>query len=256
MVNLVQAWAEDYRRIRPDVSVQVGGGGSGVGIASLADGILDIAAAGREMKAEEMERAKVHNGTQPQQFIVALDALAVYVHANNPLDAISIEELAEIYGEHGRILKWSQLGTTNAACRSDDIIRVSRQNSSGTYAYFREVVLGDRREYKLGSIDQSGSKDVVALVSRTPCAIGYSGMAFAVNGIKAVKLSARKGGVAIAPTATSAISGAYPIARRLYLYTPGEPLGQTKAFLEWVLGSDGQQIVEKIGFVPIDRAGA
>ena len=250
MVNLVQAWAENYKQARPDVSVQVAGGGSGVGIAGLSEGILDIAAAGREMTGDEMNRAKAHNGTMPQEFTVALDALAVYVHKDNPLDSISIEELAEIYGEGGRIQTWSRLGTTNPACKSDAIIRVSRQNSSGTYAYFREVVLGDKREYKLGSIDQSGSKDVVALVSRTPCAIGYSGMAFAVIGVKALKVSKKKGEPMVAPTADAAISGSYPIARRLYLYTPGDPVGQTKAFLDWVLGVDGQQIVRKVGFVP------
>jgi phosphate transport system substrate-binding protein len=256
MVNLVQAWAENYKQARPDVSVQVSGGGSGVGIAGLSEGLIDIAAAGREMKADEVNRAQAHNGTQPQEFTVALDALAVYVHRDNPLDSISIEELAEIYGERGQIQRWSQLGITNRACKSDAIIRVSRQNSSGTYAYFREVVLGEKREYKLGSIDQSGSKDVVALVSRTPCAIGYSGMAFAVIGVKALKVSKKKGGPMVAPTADAAISGSYPIARRLYLYTPGTPMGQTKAFLDWVLGSEGQQIVRKVGFVPVHGTGS
>jgi len=255
MVNLVQAWAENYKQARPDVSVQVAGGGSGVGFAGLSEGILDIAAASREMKVEEMNRAKAHNGTGPQEFTVALDALAVYVHKDNPLDSISIEELAEIYGESGQIQKWSQLGITHRACKRDAIIRVGRQNSSGTYAYFREVVLGDKREYKLGSIDQSGSKDVVALVSRTPCAIGYSGMAFAVIGVKALKVSKKKGGPMVPPTTEAAISGSYPIARRLYLYTRGEPMGQTKAFLDWVLGTAGQQIVREVGFVPVHAAG-
>jgi phosphate transport system substrate-binding protein len=255
MVNLVQAWAENYKLARPDVSVQVAGGGSGVGFAGLSEGILDIAAASREMKLDEMNRAKAHNGTGPQEFAVALDALAVYIHKDNPLDSISIEELAEIYGESGQIQKWSQLGITHRTCKRDAIIRVGRQNSSGTYAYFREVVLGDKREYKLGSIDQSGSKDVVALVSRTPCAIGYSGMAFAVIGVKALNVSKKKGGPMVPPTAEAAISGSYPFARRLYLYTRGEPMGQTKAFLDWVLGTDGQQIVRKIGFVPVHAAG-
>jgi phosphate transport system substrate-binding protein len=250
MVNLVQAWAESYVQVRPEVSVQVAGGGSGVGIAALTEGVVDIAAAGREMTADEMNRAQAHNGTRPQEFTVALDALAVYVYKDNPLDSISIEELAEIYGDGGRIQKWSQLGITNTACKSDAIIRVSRQNSSGTYAYFREVVLGNTREYKLGSIDQSGSKDVVALVSRTPCAIGYSGMAFAVVGVKALEVSKSRGGPANPPTAQAAIDGSYPIARRLYLYTRREPTGQTEAFLDWVLGTYGQEIVRKIGFVP------
>jgi len=255
MVNLVQAWAENYKTARPEVSVQVTGGGSGVGIADLINGTADIAAASREMKADEMTRAKTHNGMEPQEFTIALDALAVYVHKDNPLDSLSVEELSEIYGEGGRIQRWSQLGVKNSACKRDAIIRVGRQNSSGTYAYFREVVLGDKREYKLGSIDQSGSKDVVALVSRTPCAIGYSGMAFAAGGVKALKISKKKGGPMVSPTPDATISGSYAIARRLYLYTLGEPTGQTQAFLGWVLGLDGQKVVRDVGFVPVPVPG-
>ena len=101
MVNLVQAWAENYKDARPTVSVQVSGGGSGVGIAGLIDGTVDIAAASREMKAGERQSARARNGAEPKEFTVALDALAVYVHKDNPLDAISIEDLAEIYGERG-----------------------------------------------------------------------------------------------------------------------------------------------------------
>ena len=103
MVNLVQAWAENYKEARPAVSVQVSGGGSGVGIAGLIDGTVDIAAASREMKAGERQSARARNGAEPKEFTVALDALAIYVHKDNPLDAISIEDLAEIYGEQGRI---------------------------------------------------------------------------------------------------------------------------------------------------------
>jgi phosphate transport system substrate-binding protein len=251
MVNLVQAWAENYAKVRPTVSVQVAGGGSGVGIAGLIDGVLDIAAAGREVTADEIQRASAHNGSAPREFTVARDALAVYVNEHNPLDSISIEELAEIYGEGGQLQRWSQLGVRNPACRTDDIIRVGRQNNSGTYAYFREVILGGQREYALGSIDQSGSKDVVGLVSHTPCAIGYSGMAFATRGARALRISTAKGTPAIAPTAEAVIDGSYPIARPLYLYTPGEPPSHTKDFLGWVLGRDGQEIVREVGFVPV-----
>jgi phosphate transport system substrate-binding protein len=250
MVNLVQAWAERYKEAQPTVSVQVSGGGSGVGIAGLIDGTVDIAAASREMKAGERQSARGRNGAEPKEFTVALDALAIYVHKDNPLDAISIEDLAEIYGEQGWIVKWSQLGTRNLACPSDRIIRVGRQNNSGTYAYFRDVVMGDTREYKMGSIDQSGSKDVVALVSRTPCAIGYSGIAFATARVKVVKISARQGERAVMPGETTVIDRSYPLARPLYLYTPREPAGQVKEFLGWVLALEGQQIARDLGFVP------
>lgn len=253
MVNLVQAWAENYKDVRPTVSVQVAGGGSGVGIAGLIDGTLDIAAASREMKGAERQRARARNGADPKEFTVALDALAVYIPKDNPLDVLSIEELAEIYGERGWIVKWSQLGVRNLDCASDQIIRVGRQNNSGTYAYFRDVVLGGMREYKMGSIDQSGSKDVVALVSRTPCAIGYSGIAFVTAGVKALKLSARKGERSVTPSPDTVIDRSYPIARPLYLYTAREPTGQVKAFLDWVLAREGQQIVRDLGFVPVPR---
>jgi phosphate transport system substrate-binding protein len=253
MVNLVQAWAEHYKEVRPTVSVQVSGGGSGVGIAGLIDGTVDIAAASREMKAGERRSARARNDAEPKEFTVALDALAVYVHKDNPLDAISIEDLAEIYGEQGRIVRWSQLAPPNPACPSDRVIRVGRQNNSGTYAYFRDVVLGGSREYKMGSIDQSGSKDVVALVSRTPCAIGYSGIAFATFGVRVVKISPRKGEPAVAPSETTVIDRSYPIARPLYLYTAREPADQVKAFLDWVLALEGQRIVRELGFVPAPR---
>src|SRR5437773_3070055 len=109
MVNLVQAWAENYKKKRPDISVQVAGGGSGVGIAGLIDGILDLAAASREMEPSEIERATQKSGKKPVEHSVALDALSVYVHKTNPLDAIALDELAEIYGDKGTINKWSQL---------------------------------------------------------------------------------------------------------------------------------------------------
>ena len=251
MVNLVQAWAENYKKKRPDVSVQVAGGGSGVGFAGLIDGILDLAAASREIEPSELARFTQKHGGKPKEFPVALDALSVYVQKSNPIDAIALDDLAEIYGDKGRIDKWSQLGVQNTACTGDSIVRVGRQNSSGTYVYFREAVLGKQREYKLGSIDQSGSKDVVALVGRTPCAIGYSGMAYITPEVKALKLSKHKGEPSVAPSSPSAMDKTYPLARALYFYSPGEPKPHVKEFLDWVLSSDGQKIVTDIGFVTI-----
>ena len=256
MVNLVQAWAENYKKVHPDVSIQVAGGGSGVGIAGLIDGILDLAASSREIEPQELERAtQKHGGVKPKEYTVALDALSVYVHKNNPLDAIALEDLAEIYGDGGKIEKWSQLGVKNTGCDSDTIVRVSRQNNSGTYVYFREAVLGTKREYKLGSIDQSGSKDVVMLVSRTPCAIGYSGMAYATPDVKTVKLSKVKGQPPVAPSNETATNKTYPLARRLYFYSPGEPKPAVQQFLDWVMSPDGQKIVKDIGFVPMPGSG-
>ena len=251
MVNLVQAWAENYKAKKPDVAVQVAGGGSGVGIAGLIDGILDIAASSREIEPGEVERATRHNGVKPTEFKVALDGLAIYTHRSNPIEQISIQELADIYGEGGSILKWSQLGIGNPSCRSDEIIRVSRQNNSGTYVYFREALLGTSRELAMGSIDQSGSKDVVVLVSRTPCAIGYSGMAYVIPEVKRLKLSRKTGEPAVVPSAQTAIDGTYPLARPLYLYTRETPTGAVLEFIDWVLGDEGQRLVIDIGYVPV-----
>jgi phosphate transport system substrate-binding protein len=251
MVNLVQAWAENYHKVRPEVAVQIAGGGSGVGIAGLIEGILDIAASSREIEPGELETATQRNGVKPTEFRVALDGLAIYTHRSNPIEQISIEELADIYGEGGTILTWSQLGIRNPACVSDEIIRVSRQNNSGTYVYFREALLGTSRELKLGSIDQSGSKDVVVLVSRTPCAVGYSGMAYVIPAVKQLKLSTKRGEPPVAPSKT-AVDGTYPLARPLYLYTREAPKGAVGEFLDWVLSVQGQKIVEDIGYVRVN----
>lgn len=251
MVNLAQAWAEAYHKSHPNVSVQVSGGGSGVGIASLIDGVTDIANSSRKMRDKEMKLAQQNLGFAPHEFIVGMDALAVYVHKDNPLETISIEELAEIYGDGGSITKWSQLGIKNEACNSDEITRVSRQNNSGTYHYFREAVLGEARDYKLGSIDQSGSKDVVALVSRTPCAIGYSGMGYKTSDVKWVKVSRKKGEPGVEPSVEAAKTGEYPIARPLYIYTRGEPTGPVKEYIDWILSDVGQKIVLDLGYVPV-----
>ncbi len=256
MVNLAQAWAEEYNKTHPDVSIQVSGGGSGVGIASLIDGVADMANASRKMKEKELQRAEENTGRRPQEVVVGLDALAVYVHPSNPLESISIEELAEIYGDGGKLESWSALGVDNAGCSSDEITRVSRQNNSGTYHYFREAVLGKQRDFKLGSIDQSGSKDVVALVSRTPCAIGYSGMGYKTEAIKWLKVSEKKGEPGVEPGVETASDGTYAIARPLQIYTLGEPTGPLKDYLDWIMSDAGQQIVLDLGYVPLKMPGS
>ncbi len=251
MVNLAQAWAEEYTRQHPDISIQVSGGGSGVGIANLINGESDFANSSRKMKDKERQRIKSKTGKDPLEFIVGLDALAIYVHGDNPLETISIAELAEIYGDGGQTTQWSQLGINNSSCQSDQITRVSRQNNSGTYVYFREAVLGKERDYKLGSIDQSGSKDVVALVSRTPCAIGYSGMGYKTDEVKWVKVAKVKGEIGVEPSVATAKDGSYPIARPLLIYTVGEPAGNLKDYLDWIRSPAGQQIVIDLGYVPV-----
>lgn len=149
------------------------------------------------------------------------------------------------------VVGMASLGISSCSPSGDRIVRVGRQNNSGTYHYFRETVLGEGREYKLGSIDQSGSKDVVALVGNTPSAIGYSGMAYATADVKMVKISRTAGQPGIAPTVENARDGTYPIARPLIIYSIGEPKGAIKGYLDWIFSPAGQKIVEKVGYVPI-----
>jgi phosphate transport system substrate-binding protein len=250
MVNVAQKWAEVYTAENPDISVQVSGGGSGVGIAGLMDGELDMANASRAIKEEEQGLVKKNLSKEAVEHVVGRDALAVYVHKDNPLTKISLSQLAAIYGEDGDITKWSQLGIKVEG--DDEIIRVSRQNSSGTYVYFRETVLGKTGNYKQGAINQSGSKDVVDLVSTTPSAIGYSGMGYATDQVKMLSVSKTNDDDPVEPTSENAASGDYPIARPLLIYTIGQPSGALKIYLDWILSQQGQQIVSDLGYVPIN----
>lgn len=249
LVNVAQAWAEEYRKIRPDCAVAVSGGGSGTGISAMINGTVDIANSSRVMKPREMEMAR-ENGTEPVPFTVGFDALAVYVHKDNPMESITIEQLAAIYGEGGEITRWSQLGITVPGAVTDKIVRVSRQNNSGTYAYFREAVLGREGNYKLGSLDMHGSKDVVELVATTPSAIGYSGLAYATSHVNIVPVS-MAGGEPVIPTVESASDKTYPIARPLFMYTAGAPVGAVKEYMDWILSDEGQGILLRKGYAPV-----
>ena len=249
LVNVAQAWAERYAEIHPDVAVAVSGGGSGTGISAMINGTADIANSSRKMSTEEIEAARA-NGIEPVEHAVGFDALAVFLHPDNPIDRFTVAQLAAIYGEGGEFENWSQLGVTVPGCSSGEIVRVSRQNNSGTYEYFREAVLGEG-EYKLGSRDMHGSKDVVDLVQNTPCAIGYSGLAYATETIKMPCLASEDGATCVAPSVASAVDGTYPIARPLFMYTKGQPEGVVKAYLDWILGSDGQCLLFDQGYAPV-----
>ncbi len=251
IVNLAQAWAEAYAEIEPSVSVEVSGGGSGTGIAALINGTVDIANASRKMHADEITRAVANTGKTPLEHLVGIDALAIYVNKNNPLEEISIPQLAEIFGEKGSITSWSQLGVTMPKGARDEIIVVSRQSNSGTYEYFREAVLGKKRDFRLGTIDMHGSKDVVELVARTPSAIGYSGMGYATSGVKMLRIAKETGGPAVAPTVENTQNGTYPISRPLLMYTLGEPSPHVAKYLDWIHSPAGQALVVKAGYVPI-----
>jgi len=250
MVNLAQAWAEEYKKVAPDVDVEVSGGGSGVGIAALQKGTIDIANASRNMKPEEIEAAKKNTGKTPKEIIVGYDALAIYVHKDNPLNEITRDQIAQIYMEGGSLTKWSDLGVTIPGASGDEIVRVSRQSSSGTYEFLREHVLHNK-DYKLGSRDMNGSKEVVELVSSTLTAIGYSGMGYATPAVKMLKVKKTANDPAYEPNVANTLAKTYPIARSLQVYTLGEPQGAVKAYIDWMLSDAGQKVVEATGYVPL-----
>lgn len=254
MVNLAQAWAEAYKAAAPNVDVEVSGGGSGVGIAALEKGTIDIANSSRNMKPEESEQAKRATGKDPKEFVVAYDALAVYVHKDNPMEEISFDQLAQIFAEGGNVTKWSQIGVKMPA-GDDEIVRVSRQSSSGTYEFFREHVLA-KKDFKLGSRDMNGSKEVVELIGNTKTAIGYSGMGYATPAVKMLKVSHKAGEAAVAPTVENTLNKTYPLARSLLVYTLGEPEGEVKKYVDWMLSAEGQKLVEENGYVPVPGANA
>ena len=248
LVNVAQAWAERYGEVNPSVAIAVSGGGSGTGISSMINGTVDIANASRQMESDEIEAAEA-NGIEPIEFVVGHDALAVFLHPDNPITGFTLKQLADIYGEGGTVEKWSQLGVTVPGCSSDEVVRVSRQNNSGTYAYFQEAVL-EELEFKLGSRDMHGSKDVVDLVEHTPCAIGYSGLAYTTEHVKMPCIMKEEGAECVEPSIESALDGHYPIARPLFMYTRGEPEGPVKAYMDWVLSDEGQCILVDKGYAP------
>jgi phosphate transport system substrate-binding protein len=251
MVNVAQAWAEDYAAVEPAVSVEVSGGGSGTGIAALVEGTVDIANCSRRIEPEEMEEAVRNTGKTPREFTVGYDALALYINKDNTLEETTLEQLAEIYGEKGTLTKWSQLGARLPPHAKDSILVVSRQSNSGTYFYFREVVLGKKRDFRLGTIDMLGSKDVVELVSRTPSAVGYSGMGYWTPQVKTLRVARKKGEAAYAPTIENTLRGNYPISRPLFMYTLGEPEGRIRKYLDWILSDEGQAILARSGYIPL-----
>jgi phosphate transport system substrate-binding protein len=250
MVNVAQVWAEEYRKVAPDVEVEVSGGGSGVGIAALMKGAVDVANASRDLKPAEAEQAEKNTGKKPVGFTVGFDALAVYVHKDNPLNEITFEQLTDLYAEGGKTTRWSELGVKIPGVTDDTIVRVSRQSSSGTYEFFREHALGNR-DFRMGSRDLNGSKEVVELVGSTLTAIGYSGMGYATSAIKTLKVTSKPGSPSVAPTVAAVHDKTYPLARSLHLYTLGEPQGAVKQYIDWILSDAGQKVVEDSGYVPV-----
>nr|WP_300341405.1 phosphate ABC transporter substrate-binding protein [Accumulibacter sp.] len=251
LVNVAQSWAEQYGKINPNVAVAVSGGGSGTGIAAMINGTVDIANSSRKMKDKEIKEAQA-KGHNPVEHIVGYDALAIFVHKNFPGDSMTVTDLAKIYGRDGGATKWSDLGITIPGCKNE-IVVVSRQNNSGTYAYFQEAVLGEKGKFRQGTLDMHGSKDVADLVEKTPCAIGYSGLAYATDHLKALCIAPAAGKPCVKPTEDTAFDGTYPIARPLFMYTDGQPKADVKKYMDWIKSDVGQCILAKEGYAPVKK---
>lgn len=251
LVQVATGWAEAYRSANDTVDVSASGGGSGTGIAGLIDGTVDVATSSREMKREERDKIRAQRGAEVHEHVVGLDALAIFVHPSNPIDHISLPELQQIWAEDGTVRDWSAL----SPALSGKIVLLGRQNSSGTYDYFREVVCGKtaagvHREFRGGVSELNGSSEVVEKIAKAPQALGYTGMGYTTPRVKWLAVSKKPGEPAVTPSIDSAKSGAYPIARKLYLYTVGEPTPELRAFLDWTLSPAGQVIVAQEGYVP------
>jgi phosphate transport system substrate-binding protein len=248
MVNLALAWAETYTAQHPEVALAVTGGGSGTGLAGLINGTVDIANASRPIKPEEVDAAAA-NGSAPVEHVVARDAIAIVVHPSNPVDQLTIDQLSNIY--QGRITNWREVGGEDRP-----IVLLSRESNSGTHVYFLEQVVrrGDKDDEALFSRDTlllPSSEGISAEVRQNPNAIGYDGLGYVTPDQKVVAVARDEDGPYVLPTAESVNNGAYPIARDLYMYTPGEPSGTAAAYLDWILLDEAQAIVKELGFVPL-----
>ena len=248
LVNLALAWAERYQKIRPEVRLAVTGGGSGTGIAAILNGTVDIANASRQISVEEL-RAAGQLGITPVEFIVSRDAIAVVVHLDNPVDQLTIQQVSDIYS--GVINNWSEVGGADRP-----IVRLSRETNSGTHVYFLEEVLrqGDPDDPTLFSQDTlllPSSEGITAEVRDNPNAIGYEGLGYITPKMKVLAIAQKAGGAYVLPTIETVNNNSYPIARDLYMYTPGDPGEAVAAYMEWIFSEEAQQIVAELGFVPV-----
>ena len=242
MVILGQRWAETYMSKNPGATVQVTGGGSGTGIAALINGTCDIAESSRPMKDAEKEQVKQKRGKDVIELPTALDGLAVYVHEQSPISELTLEQLKKIY--MGVVKNWKEVGG-----RDERIILYGRENNSGTYVYFKEHVL-ENGDYYPTTQTLPGTAAVINAVARDTRGIGYGGIAYG-KGIKHLRVKKDANSPAIEPSMTNVVKGTYPISRFLYWYLAGQPSGDLKKLVDWVMTKDGQAVVENVGYYPL-----
>ena len=248
MVNLAQAWAEVFCKKNPGVNAAVTGGGSGTGIAALISGTADITISSRTVKGKEINKAK-ENGIEPNEIKTALDGLAVVANPANPVSKLTIDELSAILT--GKIKIWKEVGGTNLP-----IVILSREVNSGTHVYFKEHVLrkGNEKsveEFSPAALLMPSSQAIADEIAQNPNAIGYYGMGYISSKQKIIAVAKDKNSEYIEPVLANVQDNSYPISRPLLIYTKGKPQGVVKAFVDFVLSEEGQEIVRKTDFVPI-----
>jgi phosphate transport system substrate-binding protein len=248
MVNLGQAWAEKYMEKNPKEFIAVTGGGSGTGIASLLSGTCDIAMSSREIKQKEIDQAKLR-GVNPNEIKVALDGIAVVVNPKNPIEKLTLDQLAAIFT--GRIINWKEVGG-----KDEKIVLLSREVNSGTHVYFKEHVLrkndpNSKEEFSPRALMLSSSQAIADEVAGNSSTIGYYGMGYISPKQKPVAVSKDEKSAYIEPTIDNVVKNVYPISRPLFIYTNGEPQGLVKRFVDFALSVEGQKIVLETDFVPI-----
>jgi phosphate transport system substrate-binding protein len=242
MVILAQRWAEVYMSENPNNNVQVTGGGSGTGISALINGTTDICNSSRPMKQSEKTSLKLRYNTLGVEIKVARDGLSLYVNESNPVKALSLGQLKDVYT--GKTTNWKQLGGPDAK-----IILYSRENNSGTYVYFKDNVLKGA-DFSPSAQNMPGTAAVVNAVAKDKFGIGYGGAAYA-KGIRMLLVKKDDASEAYAPTAENVKGGNYPISRFLYMYVRNRPTDEIKSFIDWVLGPEGQELVSKVGYFPV-----
>lgn len=256
MVNLALRWAEEYMKLHEGVSIQVTGGGSGNGVAALLNGTAQIATLSRELKASEQEKAK-QLMIEPIMHKVALDGIAVIVHPDNPVDTLSLDQLKNIFS--GVTNNWADVGGNNS-----EIILYGRENSSGTYEYFKQTVLNkDSSNYRVQFANNKqvlqGTSALAEAIAQDENGIGYGGVGYFAqrNDVKVVYVKKSGSDKAVIPLENGSInykiiwSGKYPLSRYLYFYTDGKPNGHVRGFIDFVLSKEGQKIVEMMEYIPL-----
>ena len=242
LLQVGQRWAELYMKAHPDVTIQVTGGGSGTGIAALIDGTTDICQSSRPIKQEEKDKLKANKSVDAVETPVALDALAIYVHKDNPVASLTLEQAGKIFT--GEITDWKDVGGMPGK-----IVLYGRENSSGTYVYFKEHVLKDK-DFPPAYQALPGTGGVVDAVAKDKGGIGYGGIGYAKD-IKTLPIAKDKASTPVEPSMANVLDNTYPISRQLFWYTAGAPEGTLKGFVDWVLGPEGQDIVSEKGFYPL-----